>query len=322
MVNYCCEKCGKKFDQKSHYDSHLKKKNPCVYITKPLNEIIASEMKNVIESNNKKVKKIIKKTISKKKSLDSDSKSDSDSNSDSESNKKNDTKKPKKEERNKVNKTYKVISLFTGMGGMDIGFGNDVIVHKNSISEKQFIEKKYKIKKFCVLKKLPFEIVFQNDILQIAEKIIKLNKWDHNFVLGDIWELIKDNYIFPEADIIVGGFPCQDFSHAGKRKGFESDRGNLYKAYVDIVKKVKPVIFVAENVYGLLTMKEKPIDTIKNDFEKEGYEVKYQLIKCEEFGIPQTRWRVIIIGVRNDKICKIKKKIGDDWNIISKNKAI
>ena len=90
MVDYCCEKCGKKFDQKSHYDAHLKKKNPCVYITKPLNEIIASEIKNVIESNNKKVKKIIKKTILKKKETDSisDSDSDSDTSSDINTNKK------------------------------------------------------------------------------------------------------------------------------------------------------------------------------------------------------------------------------------------
>jgi len=83
MVEYYCEKCGKKFSQKSHYNAHLNKKNPCVYITKPLNELIASEVKNVIESNNKKVGKLIKKTISKKKLLQNDSESESLSDSDS-----------------------------------------------------------------------------------------------------------------------------------------------------------------------------------------------------------------------------------------------
>jgi len=86
---------------------------------------------------------------------------------------------------------------------------------------------------------------------------------------------------------------------------------------VEVVKKVKPIIFVAENVNGLLTMPGEPIKKIIDDFSQVGYEVKYQLIKCEEYGIPQTRWRVIIIGIRNDK----KHKLEDNnWNIITENK--
>ena len=82
------------------------------------------------------------------------------------------------------------------------------------------------------------------------------------------------------------------------------------------MKRVKPVIFVAENVNGLLTMPGNPILTIVADFTAVGYEVKYQLMKCEEYGIPQTRWRVIIMGIRLDK----KKNLSDDWNIISENR--
>jgi DNA-cytosine methyltransferase len=110
---------------------------------------------------------------------------------------------------------------------------------------------------------------------------------------------------------------CQDFSHSGKRKGFESNRGTLYQSYVEVVKRVKPFIFVAENVNGLLTMPGEPIKQIIDDFSKVGYIVKYQLIKCEEFGIPQTRWRVIIIGVRSDK----QHKLTENWNIIDENKV-
>jgi len=221
----------------------------------------------------------------------------------------------KKEDKNK--QVYKVMSLFTGMGGMDIGFAEEVIVHKNSIKEDNYIEKKDTIEDFVKLKKLPFEIIFQNDILPEAKRIAELNNWNHNFNLKDIRDMLKENYNFPYADVIIGGFPCQDFSHAGKRKGFDSNRGTLYQSYVEVVKKVKPLIFVAENVNGLLTMPGEPIKKIIDDFSQVGYEVKYQLIKCEEYGIPQTRWRVIIIGIRNDK----KHKLQDDnWNIITENK--
>jgi DNA (cytosine-5)-methyltransferase 1 len=130
--------------------------------------------------------------------------------------------------------------------------------------------------------------------------------------LGDIWELLNNNFEFPPAEVIIGGFPCQDFSHSGNRKGFQSERGILYKAYVEVVKRVKPIIFIAENVYGLLTMPNNPIDIIINDFKNIGYDVTYQLIKCEEFGIPQTRWRVIIIGIRNDFGHKIDLNITEN----------
>ncbi len=222
----------------------------------------------------------------------------------------------KNKQEDKNNQIYKVMSLFTGMGGMDIGFAEEVIVHKNSIKEDNYIEKKDTIEDFVKLKKLPFEIIFQNDILPEAKRIAELNNWNHNFHLKDIRDMLKENYNFPYADVIIGGFPCQDFSHAGKRKGFDSNRGTLYQSYVEVVKKVKPLIFVAENVNGLLTMPGEPIKKIIDDFSQVGYIVKYQLIKCEEYGIPQTRWRVIIIGIKNDK----KHKLQDDnWNIITEN---
>jgi len=200
---------------------------------------------------------------------------------------------------------------------MDVGFAEQVIVHKNSVKEQTYIESNSSIPDFVHLKKLPFDIVFQNDILPEAKKVAELNKWNHNFHLKDIRDLLKENFSFPVAEVITGGFPCQDFSHAGKRKGFDSNRGTLYQSYVELVKKVKPLVFVAENVNGLLTMPGDPIKKIIDDFSKVGYEVKYQLIKCEEHGIPQTRWRVIIMGVRSDK----KEKLGESWNIIDENKV-
>ena len=219
-------------------------------------------------------------------------------------------------EPNQTVRTYKVISLFSGMGGMDVGFAEQVIVHKNSVQE-DYIENEYpSIEGFVNLKRLPFTTVFQNDILPEAKRVAELNNWDHNYQLKDIRDLLKENFAFPAADVITGGFPCQDFSHAGKRKGFDADRGTLYQSYVELVKRVKPILFVAENVNGLLTMPNNPIRTIIADFTAVGYEVKYQLLKSEEYGVPQTRWRVIIMGIRIDK----KNNLSEDWNIIQENK--
>jgi DNA (cytosine-5)-methyltransferase 1 len=203
------------------------------------------------------------------------------------------------------------------MGGMDVGFAEQVVVHKNSIQETAYIESNATTPDFVNLKRLPFEIVFQNDILPEAKKIAELNTWNHNFHLKDIRDLLKENFNFPNADVITGGFPCQDFSHAGKRKGFDSNRGTLYQSYVELVKRVQPLVFVAENVNGLLTMPGDPIHKIIDDFSKVGYDVNYQRIKCEEYGIPQTRWRVIIMGVRSDK----RHKLQENWNSIDENKV-
>ena len=213
---------------------------------------------------------------------------------------------------------YKVLSLFSGMGGMDVGFAEQVVVHKNSV-QLDYIRSENVVPGFVNLKRLPFDTVFQNDILPEAKRICELNGWavgQAGYQLKDIRDLLRDNFAFPAADVITGGFPCQDFSHAGKRQGFDSTRGNLYQSYVELVRRVRPIIFVAENVNGLLTMPGDPIKKIVEDFSAVGYEVKYQLIKCEEFGIPQTRWRVIIMGIRLDK----KGSLPDDWNVITENK--
>jgi len=206
-----------------------------------------------------------------------------------------------------------VLSLFTGMGGMDLGFSEQVVVCRESVHA-DYVDTDDEIPGFVRLKRLPFNIVFQNDILACAESIAGWNGWKHNYVLKDIRDLLNENYEFPNADVIIGGFPCQDFSHSGKRAGLDSARGTLYQSYVEVVRRVKPLVFVAENVNGLLTMPGSPIHTIVSDFAAAGYEVKYQLLKCEELGIPQTRWRVIIMGIRLDKKTE---EHGDEWNRIT-----
>jgi DNA (cytosine-5)-methyltransferase 1 len=353
MGKYSCEKCAKTFSQKSHYDKHLTRKNPCEIQTDKIKALIDKaveekliELNKKLISNNTENNNIIfniteQMDISKMSKLELLEKckelgiTKCSSKNKGELidliNNKTHTKKnveiiieddgeivnstivmPPAEE----SPTTNVISLFSGMGGMDVGFSEQVIVHSESILSSEFIDSAYIIDGFVNLKRLPFKIVFQNDILPAAKKVAELNKWNHNYILKDIRDCITDNYEFPTADVITGGFPCQDFSHAGKRKGFDADRGTLYQSYVEVVKRVKPIIFVAENVNGLLTMAGNPIQKIMDDFAAVGYEVKYQLIKCEDFGIPQTRHRVIIMGIRLD--CRYKLK--DDWNIITENK--
>lgn len=229
-------------------------------------------------------------------------------------------------------KKLKVLSLFTGIGGMDLGFDGEVIVHKDSVKNHEFIDTEYTLKNFVKLKRHNFVSVFQNDILEGAKEVFGFNSDNSKYITTSIYNLINDNFKFPEADIVIGGFPCQDFSHSGKRKGFKSEkghdlkeiindkkdnsRGTLYKSFVEVVKKVKPKIFIAENVYGLLTMKDEPIKQIIKDFSKVGYTVSYQVISCQDFGIPQTRKRVIIMGISKNG----KGNISEDWNIITKNK--
>lgn len=165
------------------------------------------------------------------------------------------------------------ISLFSGAGGLDLG-----------------------------LIKSGFNIVFANDILKPA-----IENYRHNIgeiYEGDITEINPSN--LPAADVVVGGFPCQPFSNAGNRLGTDDDRGNLYLDVLRIIEEKHPRIVVMENVRGLLSMKNKDgsklIDTIVYLLENTGpgYSVKYELLKASDYGVPQNRYRVIIVGIRKD----------------------
>ncbi len=105
----------------------------------------------------------------------------------------------------------------------------------------------------------------------------------------------------PDVDVLVGGFPCQSFSTVNPTKDTNDDRANLYKQIVRFLKEKSPKFFICENVKGLLTLQRGAIiRKIVSEFERVGYTVQYQLIKAVEFGIPQRRERVFIIGIRKD----------------------
>lgn len=175
---------------------------------------------------------------------------------------------------NKRDNSPKIISLFSGCGGLDLGF------HQEG-----------------------YETVWANDFDHWACETFKKNIGDV-IVEGDIEQIDPyDNTSIPDCDIVLGGFPCQDFSMIWKRPGLDGERGNLYKSFLRVVDAKKPKVFVAENVKGLLTANnKKAIKQIVSDFENiaPGYKVKIKLYNFADYGVPQLRERLLIVGIRSD----------------------
>lgn len=230
-------------------------------------------------------------------------------------------------------KPLKVLSLFSGCGGMDLGFEGDFIVHKDSINEKinpDFISERLE-NDFIKLKSTRFQTVFANDILPDARNawvnyFKKKNYSSEIYHVESIVDLVKmhrDGYnVFPDrVDIVTGGFPCQDFSVAGKRNGFNSHkdhkgnvradipsfetRGQLYMWMKEVIELTQPKIFIAENVKGLVNLANVK-EIIQSDFSSingNGYLVLDPLVlHAADYGIPQSRERVIFIGIKKSEL--------------------
>lgn len=163
---------------------------------------------------------------------------------------------------------FRVVSLFSGAGGMDLGF-----------------------------EKAGFDIVWANDFFKEAVESYKKNV-SKNVVYGDITK-IDSSEIPDNIDLVIGGFPCQGFSVANTKRSMRDERNFLYKEMLRIIKDKNPKFFVAENVKGLLSMeKGKVFEMIKKDFESLGYKVDAKLLNAAEYGVPQARERLVIIGNR------------------------
>ena len=194
---------------------------------------------------------------------------------------------------------YKVVSLFSGCGGADVGT-------KGGFT---FNNKYYE--------QLPFEVVFANDIDGKALNSYMKNFDCGNVVCSDICDVLSDD--IPDCDVIVGGFPCQSFSTVNPTKDPFDERANLYKQMVRVVKDKQPQIFIAENVKGFMTLhKGKIFERVIHAFEGAGYTTYSRLLNAADYGVPQRRERVIIIGIRNDLAEKSaykwpKETNRDDW---------
>jgi len=175
---------------------------------------------------------------------------------------------------------FKVISLFSGCGGKDLGV----------LGGFNFLNQFYGSN--------DFEIVFANDFTSHACKTYSAN-FNHDILFDDIRNV--DVKKLPRADIVIGGFPCQDFSMSGNRNGFDSERGMLYLQMKRVIDEIKPTLFVAENVEGLTNLNgDETIEKIKDDLSSSGYLVSHHLFNAADFGVPQSRKRVFIIGIKND----------------------
>ena len=175
-----------------------------------------------------------------------------------------------------IDKRIKVVSLFSGCGGMDLGLRGGF----------DFLGEHYQ--------RNSFDIIWANDFNAAACRSYKRNIGPE-IICGDIWKLLPQ--IPSIADIVVGGFPCQDISVNGKGLGVDGPKSGLYRAMVKVVEKIQPKIFIAENVKGLLMKHNKDsLSRVIEDFSNLGYDVSYYLFQAADYGVPQTRERVIIIG--------------------------
>lgn len=176
---------------------------------------------------------------------------------------------------------YKVVSLFSGCGGADLGILGGFSY--NNIS----------------YQKLPFKLVYASDIDQKALNTHNLNFSSEQTVCADICDVLSEQ--IPDHDVLVGGFPCQSFSTVNPNKDPFDDRANLYKQMVRVAADKKPKIIIAENVKGFMTLhKGKIFKRVIKAFEDVGYVMHAQLMNAADYGVPQKRERVIIVGIRKD----------------------
>ena len=180
----------------------------------------------------------------------------------------------------------KVASLFCGCGGSDLGM----------VGGFEYLGKRYE--------KLPFEIAYAVDFDHWAVETYNKN-FTHKAICADVTEV--DFNTTPDVDVMIGGFPCQSFSTVNPTKDTNDARANLYKQIVRFLQTKQPKYFICENVKGLMTLQGGSIvNKIIGEFCQCGYRVQFRLLKTVEFGVPQRRERVIIIGIRNDLVFNYK----------------
>jgi DNA (cytosine-5)-methyltransferase 1 len=174
----------------------------------------------------------------------------------------------------------RTISLFAGCGGFDFGL----------VGGFQYLD--------TYVNPLPFEIVraFDND--PRAVETYRLNISDH----AEVRDLVEtDPADLPSGDLLLGGFPCQDFSTSGPKVGLDGKRGRLYRVMVEYMRTHRPKVVVAENVPGLAKLHDGIIlRTILGEFADVGYRFKVWSLLCPDYGLPQSRRRLFLVGVRDD----------------------
>lgn len=172
-----------------------------------------------------------------------------------------------------------LISLFTGAGGLDLG------LERAGFSTRAFVENN----KYCIetikSNRKEWPLVGKGDITKISST-----------------DIMKTAGLKPgETALLAGGAPCQPFSSLGKNEGVASTNGQLYKYFIQMVKEIQPAAFIFENVRGMVQNHKKTIEFMEQEFGKSGYGISTALICAADYGVPQKRYRVFIIGRRDGK---------------------
>lgn len=191
---------------------------------------------------------------------------------------------------------FNLISLFSGCGGLDLGFelaGLQAIIGEEEglriFNDKTLFNKNRN--------KSIFHTIYANDNFDEATQSYRMNFSSNIYIDNRDIRKIKE---FPPADIVLGGFPCPGYSEAGPRL-IDDERNFLYLHFIKCLLQSKPAIFVAENVKGMMTLgKGEVFRQIVEDFAAAGYKIYHKLLDSSEYGVPQIRERVILVGVRND----------------------
>lgn len=178
-------------------------------------------------------------------------------------------------------KNYKVLELFAGAGGLALG-----------------------------LEQAGFESIGNIEFDKHACKTLRKNRPEWNVIEEDVEKISEigiENYIekieVGELDLLSGGYPCQAFSYAGKKEGLQDARGTLFYHFGKILEQLKPKMFLAENVKGLVNHDGgKTLETMMTVFSSIGYKVKWKVLKALDYEVAQKRERIVIVGVRNDLI--------------------
>jgi len=195
------------------------------------------------------------------------------------------------------NKKLKVYGLFTGGGGLDIGF-----------------------------QEAGFEIIGASDIWKESERTMNLNYPDIPFLCKDITTLTSNDILEStkgiKPDVIIGGPPCQGFSVMGDKNSADP-RNVLFESYVRLVEDLEPKSFVFENVKGIKSMfKGRYLNMVANSFAKIGYDIYLKVLNSKDYGVPQKRERVIIVGTKIDNLFKYPPHSNDSIGILKSKKNV
>ena len=257
MTIYNCEKCGMEFKQKSHFNQHLKRKNPCV------NE---NKMKEIIDKAvTEKITEIMNNTITPATPLTTATNT-------TPATPLTNTIIPQSSNNTLENNQCTFIEVCAGAGGLSSG-----------------------------LIKAGFTPLLLNDNNKDCCDTLKRNHPDTNIICSPMEKLDLTPYI-DKVDLLTGGIPCQSYSQSGLRKGLEDPRGELIYTFIDMIHLIKPKMFMIENVKGLITHDSG--ETIKKIIQllnrEQLYDIEYKLLNSAEYGVPQKRERVFIVGKRKN----------------------